>query len=85
MKRVSIYFRDERQGWETLNLSYDPVIYNKGKQRQVIEIACDYCIYGSDLMSRSIDKFIADEYVREVAFDLTGEGKYFYVIRREKD
>ena len=85
MAKVSIYFRDERQDWQSINLSYDPLIYTKSKQQMIIEIACDFAIYGSDLMSRGIDKFLSDENVREVRFDLTSQGRYFFIIRREED
>lgn len=85
MAKVSIYFRDESLGYESLNLVYDPTLYINSKQRRLIEVACNYDAFGNEFMRRSIDRFVLHESIREVKFDLTGQGKYYYVIKREED
>lgn len=85
MKRISVYFRDEMRGWENLNLSFDPALYINSKQCRLLEIACDFDIFGNKFMSKKIERFILHESVVEIRFDLKGDGRYFYIIRREED
>lgn len=85
MATVSVYFRDHLQCWETKNLSYDPVLFGKSKQRELIEIACNFQVFGNSFISKGIDRFLSNELIREYRFDCTGVDRYYYVIRREKD
>lgn len=83
---ISIYFRCVDQGWETLNLRFDPMIFRGDIRRKLIEIGCNYHLFGNSAINQGIDKFISDPSVIEYAFSVASDhGDYRYVIRREKD
>lgn len=84
MYKISVYFRDDLQCWETKNLSYDPALFGKSKQRKLIEIGCNFEVFGNSLIGKSIDRFLSNELMKEYRFDCTGAERYFYVIRREE-
>lgn len=84
MAKVSIYFRDDLQDWETKNLSYDPALFGVTNQRKLIEIGCNFQIFGNSFIGKGIDRFLSNELIREYRFDCTGAERYFYVIRREE-
>lgn len=82
---ISIFFRDEVQGWESKNLSFDSLSYTRSKRRDLIKLGCHCDIFGNSAISRNIDLFLDSDNVKEYRFDCTGQGYYYYVIRKEKD
>lgn len=85
MAKVSIYFRDDLQCWETKNLSYDPALFGRSNQKKLIEIGCNFQVFGNSSIGRNIDYFLSNEMIKEYRFDCTGAERYYYVIRREED
>lgn len=85
MKKISIYFRDEKEDWEILNLSFDPMTFIPDKRRKLIEVGCNFDLFGNSAIGKGIDLFLSSKLVKEYSFDATGAGRYYYVIRREED
>jgi hypothetical protein len=84
MKKISVYFRDEKDGWEMQNLSFEPGVFNQECWRKLIEIGCNYSIFGNASISKDIDNFLSDKSVKEFSFDANGGGRYYYIMRREE-
>lgn len=85
MDRISIYFRDEQEAWEMKNLSFEPGVFDPDNRRRLIEVGCNYRLFGNSAISKNIDYFLSNKLVREYKFDATGAGRYYYIMRREKD
>lgn len=84
MCKISVYFRDALEGWEMVNLSFDHALFGESNRRKLIEIGCNFQVFGNSSISQGIDRFLSNKLIREYRFDCTGEGRYYYVIRREE-
>lgn len=84
MKKIGIYFRDEKENWEMLNLSFDPMTFNPDMRRKLIEVGCHYDLFGNSVISKNIDYFLSSNLVKQYSFDATGAGRYYYIMRREE-
>lgn len=85
MRKISVYFRDEVENWEMMNIRFDPRVYNIDDRRRLIDLGCNFRIFGNSSISEGIDKFLSDESVKEYSFDTTGADRYYYIMRREED
>lgn len=84
MEKISVYFRDEKENWEMMNLCFEPRVYNIDDRRRLVEVGCNYRLFGNSSISKSIDNFLSDKSVKEYSFDATGAGRYYYIMRREE-
>lgn len=84
MEKISVYFRDEEEGWEYKNMSFDPQVYNSGQRSQLIHIGCNFSLFGTSAIAHDIDRFLDDNEIKEYGFDATGAGRYYYIMRREE-
>lgn len=84
MDRISIYFRDEQGSWEMNILSFEPGVYDPECWRKLIELGCNFRVFGNSAISKNIDYFLSNELVRGYKFDATGAGRYYYIMRKEK-
>lgn len=85
MKKISVYFRDDVEDWEMMNLTFQPAVFNVGVRLQLLQIGCNFQLFGNAEIARGIDEFMSNKDAEEYRFDATGAGRYYYIMRREED